>query len=194
MLQPRGPLGLVALTARPAYLLASELAALVALDRPTLKPLRNPGPRLAAFGVLEMTNVFCPIAVCRQNISDIRFDDDLKAEGSAQRTMEFFVDMFLLAYDYDWKNNPAELDTKLTRFVEGLRGSDLLDLLPHIVAALIKRGDALPDPLKDFAISFLRDPGKWQSRAPGRKPPICKINLWFIVHRRFPPPCQSKTL
>jgi len=33
------PLGLELLTARPAYLAAS-----VALDRPTLKPLRNPGP------------------------------------------------------------------------------------------------------------------------------------------------------
>lgn len=80
--------------------------------------------------------------------------------------MEFFVDMFLLGYEYTAKNKPAELDTELTRFVEESRGGDLL---PHFVAALIERGDNLPVPLKDFVISFLRDPGKWQSRAPGRK-------------------------
>jgi hypothetical protein len=51
-------------------------------------------------------------------------------------------------------------------FVERLNGSELL---PLFAAALLERGDTLPKPLLDFVVAFLRDPGKSQTRRPGRK-------------------------
>jgi hypothetical protein len=90
----------------------------------------------------------------------------MTAEGSKRRTTEFGVSVLIRGYDFDAQKSPQELDSIAARLVNKLRGSDLL---PQFVAALLERGDKLPEPLQDFVIGFLRDARKSLTEKPGRK-------------------------
>jgi hypothetical protein len=99
---------------------------------------------------------------------------DMLPGGSGQVAARYAANVILTGWENDMRRCPEkDAGTAAIELLEKLSDVVMKDgssLTPHIIAAMIERGDDLPRPLAEFNAKFLRDPEKWRGRGTrGRK-------------------------